>query len=80
MSEISDIFSNISELIEKVSFSKSLSTETKEKITDLIFKSKKNNFYTRIWKWLRTKIDLITFRKTSKRRKEDKENDQKNER
>ncbi|EHO1032757.1 hypothetical protein KII65_001888, partial [Campylobacter jejuni] len=41
MSEISDIFSNISELIEKVSFSKSLSTETKEKITDLIFKSKK---------------------------------------
>ncbi|MCW0186545.1 hypothetical protein OJP00_08280 [Campylobacter lari] len=41
ISEISDIFSNIYELIEKVCFSKNLSTQTKEKITDLIFESKK---------------------------------------
>ncbi|ECL4284515.1 hypothetical protein FTJ34_09380 [Campylobacter jejuni] len=41
ISEISDIFSNITELIEKIRFSKSLSSQTKEKITDLIFKSKK---------------------------------------
>ncbi|EHF6446903.1 hypothetical protein J3Z19_004688, partial [Salmonella enterica subsp. enterica serovar Derby] len=41
VSEISDIFSTISELIEKICFSKSLSTQTKEKITDLVFELKK---------------------------------------
>ncbi|ALW35760.1 hypothetical protein AEI05_09465 [Campylobacter jejuni] len=41
ISEISDLFSKISELIEKIRFSKSLSTQTREKITDFVFESKK---------------------------------------